>query len=167
MTSEGVERASLAVGQCAWDVIDDAQSAKRMTVARNERRTGIEADVRLAVHDRVFAEAHILESIVDDENPATPDGVRTERHAARRLGNRHPKTRLEPLPILVHERDERNRRAANLRREQDDVVEGLLRLRVEDPVAAQRRQTSGLARVHHPIVALHGLAHTAPATEVR
>ncbi len=89
LTSEGVERASLAVGQRAWDVIDDAQSAKRMTVARNERRTGIEADVRLAVHDRVFAEAHILEGIVDDEDPATSDGVRTERHAARRLGNRH------------------------------------------------------------------------------
>src|SRR5262245_25541980 len=90
----------------------------------------------------------------------------TERDAARRFRNRYPDTRFEPLPILVDKRDERDRRPADLRCEQYDIVEGPLGLGVENAMVVQCHQTSGLARVHLTLATLDG-AHTAPATEVR
>ena len=59
-----------------------------------------------------------------------------------------PHARLEPLAIGVDQRDERHRRAADLRREQREVVERLLGLRIQNAVPRERRESGRLVTRH-------------------
>ena len=104
--------------------------------------------MRVGAHQRVVAEARIQQGVGHDEQVGLVDGVGAERDVARRLRHVHPDPRLEPLAVAVDEADERHRGAADLGRQQREIVEALLRFGVEDPVATQRRQTVCLTRAH-------------------
>ena len=67
--------------------------------------------------------------------------MRTERQVARCFGGLHAHARLEPLAVLVDQRDQRHRRAAKLRGRCGDVVVERLRRGVENVVTVQRGQT--------------------------
>ena len=60
---------------------------------------------------------------------------------------RQADARLEPLTVGVDQGDERDRRLADVRREQGQVVERLLRLGVQDPVSVQGREPLGFTHV--------------------
>ena len=137
LPAQRFERVLLFSGERARHAIDDAQRAEGVAIARDERRAGIKTDVRVAADQRILAKPLVVERVGHDEDAASPDGVRAERHAARGFGHRHADTRLEPLPVLVDQRDQRDRRTADLRGEQDDVVECLFGLGVEDAIGPE------------------------------
>ena len=82
----------------------------------------------------------------DDEDVAVLDRVRAERDGACGFGHRDADPRLEPLPVGVDQRDERHRRAADVRGEHREVVEAALRLGIEDLIPVQRREPRALVR---------------------
>ena len=59
-------------------------------------------------------------------------------NVARGLLDGHSDLGFEPLAGLVHQRDQRDRRLADLRREQGEIVIGILRGSIEHRVLAQR-----------------------------
>jgi hypothetical protein len=120
-----------------------------MAVGCDQRRAGVEAEVRIAHHQRVVAKPPVVERIGDDHQGAVLDRPGAERDTPRRFLHRHADPRLEPLAVLVHQRDEGHGRAADLRREQGEIVEGPLGLGIQDAVAGQRGQTLGFAGAHH------------------
>ena len=65
----------------------DAQRAERMTVGRDQRRAGIEANLRIADDERVLAKAIVMPRVRDDEDLAVLNGVRAEGDGAGRLGS--------------------------------------------------------------------------------
>ena len=67
-----------------------------------------------------------------------------EGDVARGLRNAQAMRGLEPLPRLVHERDERDRHAEDRRGELHQVVEGVLARRVEYRQRAQLGEAGGL-----------------------
>jgi hypothetical protein len=108
-------------------------------VGRHERGAGIEPDVRVAGDERIVGEAFVLQGIGHDERLVSIEQrVGAERVVARRLADRQADSRLEPLPLAVHQTDERDGRLGDERRNLRDVVVGLLRVGVEDVVAVQR-----------------------------
>ena len=61
-----------------WLGIDHADSAKYLAAFRDNRRTGVEADLWIALHKRIVAKALILAGIFDDQRFGIRDRVRTE-----------------------------------------------------------------------------------------
>ena len=72
--------------------------------------------------------------------------MRAERDVSVRLSLVHADGRLEPLAVGVHQADQRDRRAADLRGERGEVVERLLGLGVENLVAPQGFEARKLVR---------------------
>jgi hypothetical protein len=70
--------------------------------------------------------------------------VAAEGDVPRCLCNSDPHLTLEPLPMSVHERDERDGRAADVRRQGGQVIEFLFRGGIEDLIAFQRGQPLAL-----------------------
>ena len=60
-----------------------------------------------------------------------------------RFGQCRSDAGLEPLPTLIEQRDQGDRRATNLRSETSQVVERRLGWCIQDMVAAQSRQPLG------------------------
>ena len=129
-------------------VVDHAQRAERIPVAGDERRAGVEPDARILPHERVVAEPRVIHRIGDDEQARLFDRVRAERHGPRRLADGQADARLEPLAVFVHQGDQGNRRAADLRRQQRQIVERLLGIRVQDAVPPQGSQAAGFVGDH-------------------
>ena len=129
-TFRRVERALLRV--------DHAHGAQRLTVRIDDRRAGVETDVRFAGDERVVLEAWILARILDHEHlVGRVDGLGAERDVAGCFLGRQPDACLEPLAVRVHQRDQGDRHPADLRGEHDQVVELVLRERVENLQAFQ------------------------------
>jgi len=64
------------------------------------------------------------------------------------LADRQPGARLEPLPVVVDETDQRHRRPANMRRQLGDIVETRLWRGVEDVDRTESGQSGGGGRVN-------------------
>ena len=125
---DGERRQPPPVGgrQAAWARLgrEDAYGAQRLAVRRDERHAGVEADARPVEDQGVVGEERIGGGI--GHHQALAPGA--ERVVAERPGARHPRgvdpdARLGPLPVLVHERDERDGRLEEVRRERRDLVE--------------------------------------------
>jgi hypothetical protein len=74
-----------------------------------------------------------------------PDRMCAKGNVARRLGHFQADLRLEPLPVLIQERDQRDRHVADFGRESGEIVQGRLRRRVEHVVLPQGLQAADFA----------------------
>src|SRR5262249_20097742 len=90
--------------------IHDTEDANSEAVGRAQGHAGIEPDSRLGGDQRTLAKARILSGVGHHQDIETTDGPSTERLVARHFPERQARVRLEPLPPLVDERDECNRR---------------------------------------------------------
>ena len=119
------------------------QRAERQALLVDQRDAGVEAHVHHAGHQRVIRETGVPRRVPHHQRRARMQGVSAERLVPRRLAGVEANPRLEPLPVLVDQADERHRRAAKLRRQRGEVVEALFRLGIEDTVRPQGLQTLG------------------------
>ena len=129
-----------------------------MTLLVEDRRSGIEADAGVTGDERVVDEAIVARRVGHEEEIAgRGDRVGAEGDVAARLGHRHPHLRLEPLAVAIDQRHQRDRRAADLRRDGDEIVVDLLRRTVEDRQRFERGETIGLVlRCHgRPVQRAH------------
>ena len=126
------------------------RARRALAVPGDELLAGVEANRRIKDDERVIGEALVGGGVRNDEELILENRVRAERDLSVRLSLVHANGRLEPLAVGVHQTDERDRRAADVRGERRQVVEGLLRLRVEDFVAAERFEVGKLVRRGFP-----------------
>ncbi len=129
---------ALGLGELAWDCVDDAQRAVDMAAAAHQRRAGVEAHVRLAQHQRVVHEARIGAQVGHFQQPAVLQRVRAQRHVPGRLRQAQADARLEPLPLLVDQADQRDRRLAQAGGEPGQIIEHRLG-RVSSTCSARKR----------------------------
>ncbi|KAF1055606.1 MAG: hypothetical protein GAK43_00401 [Stenotrophomonas maltophilia] len=121
--------------------IEHPQGAQRQAIAADQRRTGVEADVRIAGHRRVVMEAHVFAGVFHHHDfVRAQDGVAAHRFAAQVFGAIQPLHRLEPLAFGVDQGHRGHAGAAQRAGDDHQVIEGFLTLRIEDAVAVQRLQ---------------------------
>src|SRR5581483_9529050 len=125
MPAENAQCALLILAQCARDVVDDAERAERVAVRSNKGRAGVEADARLAGHQRVVGKALVFERVGNDEEVLVQNGVRAEGNFAGGFLGGDADLGLEPLTVLVHEADHGNGSFADAGGELGEVVEDL------------------------------------------
>ena len=93
-------------GQHPGHTVDQAQGANVVALAVLQRPPCVEANPRLACHQGVVGESVVLRRIFDDKNLIAENGMATERHIAQRVALRQTQTALEPLSVVVHQRDQ-------------------------------------------------------------
>ena len=164
LAAEGFERLDLLGCQRARHVVEDAQRAEGIALRRHERRAGVKADPVLGRDEGVVAERGVVTRVGDDIELALLNRVGAERDAARRFRDRDPDARLEPLAVGVDEADERDRRAADVRGEQRQVIERTLGIGVEDAIPLEGRQPSGFVVSH---AGSRQVDHQRPVVKVR
>ncbi len=99
----------------------------------NERRAGIEADVRVGQDKRIAAEAFIGRRVIDDQNLAWPEKqMLAESKFSWRMSRCHSNPRLEPIAVSIKERNHRNRRAESISGQTGQVVVRLLGERIDN-----------------------------------
>jgi hypothetical protein len=126
------ERFELFRRERPFDAMHHAQRPERVPIGRHQRRARIEPYVRLARHERIVSQPIVLLRFGDDDQSALLDGVgAAEGHRTGDLRDRETDPRFEPLPIGIDQADERDWRAADLRGDNDEIIERALRLRVE------------------------------------
>lgn len=98
----------------------------------------------------------VLGGVVDleDGGRAGHDGVGAKRSVAAGLPHWEPFGRLEPLPVRVHERDERNRHVEVARRKRGEPIERLLKVGVEQMKVVQRGNSLLVVWVTGPLIRL-------------
>ncbi len=138
------QQLAFEVGQPPRRTVDRRQRAERVAVAAEQRRAGVEADVRRVGDERVVREARVDRGVGDLEQLGRrEDRVRAERQVARCFRHVEPVVRLEPLAVLVDQRDDGDRHAQALGDERGDVVVRRIGPGVEDLGLAQRLQPPG------------------------
>ncbi len=110
---------------------------KAWPFGRAQRRRGVKADLRRAGDERVVGKAGIPGGVGHHDGRRGRQPMGAERDVTAGLACLEPERGLEPLPLVVHERDQRDRCPADVRRQRREVVEGLLRRRVEHVVFAE------------------------------
>ena len=126
--------------------IGDAKRAERVALGREQRLTGVKAQVHLARHERVVMETRVAARVVDDERfLRVEDRVRAKRKTPLDLFHVKALTGFVPHTILVHQGDVGNRHAEQLGGQPGDAVEPLLRRGVEDVKRPQRGEALGFA----------------------
>jgi hypothetical protein len=133
----------LSVGERARFVVDGAECTDGESVGRDQRGAGIEADLFGSGDERVAGEAGISEGVGDDEQAAgfVLDSVRAKRDAARSLAGRGAGVGLEPLAVLIDERDDGDGHAAGAHHKAGVFLELGLRECIEDVVTAEAGHT--------------------------
>ena len=77
----------------------DAQGAEGVSAGRDQGDARVEADARLARHQRVVGETGVGVGVGDDEEIRLENGVGAEGRMARGFGDGEAETGLEPLPV--------------------------------------------------------------------
>ena len=113
LAPQRLKRAALLVAETARLAVDHAKRAHVVVVRSFERNPGVKAQLRIPGDDRIVLESLVRRRVRHLENAITENRMGTQRDVPRRLRNIQTDATLEPLPVFVHERDERNRRAAN------------------------------------------------------
>src|SRR4051794_38800272 len=121
----------------AWRVVEHAQGPERQSVSGPQHGSGVEAQIRLTRDQGIGAEAEIEGGVRDHEQPTMLDGLDADAHVERRLAHAQADLRLEPLPLLSHEADQRNRGRTDLGCDPGQVIKGGLGWAVEDVVAVE------------------------------
>ena len=118
--------------------VEDADCADPVAGGRDERRTGIEADVEFAGHDGVFGKALVGGSVRDDQHLIVEDRMAAEGNGARRFGERQVAPGFQKIPVDVHEGDEPDRRVELTARDRSDPVELRFGVGIEYPILSER-----------------------------
>lgn len=100
----------------------------------------VEADARFADDEWIVARALVEREVVDDQQIARGKAMATHRTVDRRFARLEPDTRLEPLPVLLDQADERGGGLADMPGDERDIVEIAFRFGIEDVVVAKGRQ---------------------------
>ena len=137
-----------------WAGVEHAQRTERHAIVGDQRCAGIEADVRLARHQRHGGKAHIARRVRHHGDAAFHHGERTEGRVARRFRHVDAGVRQEGLSRRLDQADQRDRRVAKSRGKVRDPGErGIVaqRLRVVrgegfGPARLARRFTDGCHR---------------------
>ena len=135
------QRLLLRRRRVARHAVDDAQRAERLALRSDQGRAGVKANVRIARDERIVCKALVLGRVGHDEQVRLGDDVRAEGELTRRFADAPADLRFEPLPMVIDERDERDGGCADLCRERRQIVQRLIRGRVEQAVLPQRVQT--------------------------
>lgn len=139
---QGLQSAHLEICQIARLPVDHAQRAEGMTIGRDERRARVKADVGVVQHQRIVMETGINSRIGHHEQAVgLQNGVRAKRVLTHGFARIEANYRLEPLAVAIDQAHHRNRRLADVRGEQGDVVVGLFGQAVEQTGALQRFQS--------------------------
>jgi hypothetical protein len=138
------EAGSLDGRQPARRPIHHAQGAEGVAVRGQQRRAGVEANPGIADDQRRTGEPRIARRVRHFHHFAPGDDVPAERDVAGGVDGRHAHSPLEPLPMLVDERDERDGHVADLGRQLGQIVERLRGQGIEHAVVAQRPQARRL-----------------------
>lgn len=64
---QNLQRLDLFGADLPWLVIHGAEAAHGQAIGRNQRKAGVEADVWWLLHQRVVAEARILQCVLNDQ----------------------------------------------------------------------------------------------------
>ena len=140
------ERLQLGLVQLARHLINDAQRAKSQSARRHQRSAGVEADARFAGHQWIVGKPFILHRVGHHEQILLENGVPAKRIIPWRLVDGHTELGLEPLPVLIDERDEGDGSLADMGGQRGQVVQRAFRERVEQIIAAQRLKTKCFIR---------------------
>ena len=101
-----------------------------MTFVCNQRHPGIKTDIGIAGYQRVVKESGISLSIAHNHQIGLQNSVGAESGIAGRLFDVDARDRLEPLPVLVNQRNGGDGNAADVGGETDNIVEVCLGWRV-------------------------------------
>jgi hypothetical protein len=113
LPGQGLQCALLALTELAWLGVDDADSAQRLPAFGDDRRAGVEANVRRACHQWTVGETQVVGGVFDDQHSrGIEDRVGTEGQVAMGLAHIQANAGLEPLAFAIHQRHQRNRDSA-------------------------------------------------------
>ena len=130
---------ALPVVEAARVAVDDAQRTHGLAVAV-QRLAGVEADVRRTLDEGTLGETRVRGRILDDQHLALRHGVGADRMGAGRLLDVQAAARLEPLALVVHQRDERDGHAEGHRGQACKTVEAGLRPGIQQVERGQGRE---------------------------
>jgi hypothetical protein len=108
---EVVQHGELVVGVGPRLAIDGTQPTDPLPRWNDQRRTSIRPNLRSPGHERIVGEPRIGRGVRNHVQLGAADRVRAERDAARCLAHVETDARLEPLPVDVDERHQRDRHA--------------------------------------------------------
>ena len=134
----------LQAGEAARRRVHDADRANPDARAQDEGSACVEADTEFTRDHGIVGKARIGRRVFDDEDIVGEDGIRAESDVSRRVRLSDPALGLEPLPVAVDKRDERDRREEKRGRGPAYGVEMILGWRIEDAQIAKRRETLAL-----------------------
>ena len=124
--------------------VDHAQHAKLVTTARDQRMAGIEPQAERPGDQRVVAQQRFGGHIVQNQGAILKDRRGAQPDIAIHLAEIEAVTRFEPDPVPIDQADDGDRRSEQPRRHRRDMVQSLVRRRVEDIQTMQRRQSRRL-----------------------
>ncbi len=161
------ERLALAVRERARRVVDDTERAEGVPARRDERRAGVEDDVRVAGDERRAGKPRVAPGVGDLEESLALDRLRAERDAARGLADGDAQPRQEPLAVGVDEADGGHRRVAQVGGQARQRVDVGVGGRVEHVEAAQLRHAGRLVVSARARRRCHRRRHAATAPRAR
>ena len=125
--------------------VDEAERAEH-DVVHHERRSGVEPHAGVTRDDRVVFEFFVRRRVAHHQHLAldAQRGPRAEALGATGLRRVKVLARLEPLPALVHERDQRDGHVEHLRAHAHQRVQRVVGRSVQHELGTERRQASGL-----------------------
>ncbi len=139
-----VQGLHLLIGRRARLGVDDVDGAEAMSVGGDDRCRRVEPHAELALDQRIGRRARIGRAVGDEVGLRAQDRRSAEPRRARDLRGAQTNRRLEPDALLVDDRDGRERHVEEPCGERADAIEGAVGGRVEDRVAANRREPPGL-----------------------
>ena len=139
-------REPLLGGQASWRTVDDAQRADVVTVG-GQRRARVKTDVRRSRDQGAVGKARIRPCIRNLQHRIAEHGNSAHGTRPERFLQLHAMARLEPLPLVIHERDQSDRRRQQARRHPGDAIENGFGRGIEDGALAQDMQARALVRV--------------------
>ena len=137
------EHGDLELAQLLRLPVDDAEGAERNLLPVDQRNPCVEADVGFSGDEGIGGEAGILAQVPHDEGLLRVENrMGADGDIPGSLLHRKSVGRLEPLTLLVDQRDQCDRRFADHRRYLGETIEHGVVARVEDLVPHQFRDPS-------------------------
>ena len=135
--------------------IDQAEGAEAEAVAGDQRRTRVEADLRVAEDQRIVREAQVLGRVRHLQYPVFHDRKLAEGVLARRLVDSQADLGLEPLPGRIDQGNQADGDVELSRDQAGNTIECRFRRCVQDIESLQRGQSLDFVkgnRVHAAVI---------------